>query len=163
MSLIPTWPIAAACLAGGVLLGAGSDHLWMASRVSGLTATLTKERADNKEVLRVREVQRAADERTARANERQLVEAAGLIEQEKTNEIARIRTDSAAAIARLQNRPDRQPARPGGAAPQAPACQGATGAELSRSDAVFLDGEATRADEQRAALSACYRAYDAGP
>lgn len=163
MSILPTWPIAAACLVAGALLGAGADHLYMGGKVERITATLVQERKDHAEQLRVREVQRATDERTARNNERQLVEVNQMIEQDKTNEIARIRDDAAATIARLQNRPDRQPARPGGAAPQAPACQGATGAELSRSDAIFLDGEATRADEQRAALSACYRAYDSVP
>lgn len=153
MSILPTWPIAAVCLALGVAGGALTTRVVYVGKIDKLTAQHTEQ-------LRVREVQRATDERTARNNERQLVEAAGLIEQEKVNEITRIRNDSAAAIARLQNRPDRRPARTGGASPQTPACQGATGAELSRSDAIFLDGESTRADEQRAALSACYAAYD---
>jgi hypothetical protein len=39
-------------------------------------------------------------------------------------------------------------------------CSGSTGAELSRPDAIFLGGEAARADELRTALSACYAAYD---
>lgn len=156
MALIPTWPIAVGTLVIGLAVGAFADHKIMRGRIDKLIAQHTEQ-------LRVREVQRATDERTARNNERQLVEAAGLIEQEKTNEIDRIRRAAADSIARLQNRPDRQPARTGGAAPQASACQGATGAELSRSDAVFLDGEATRADELRAALSSCYKAYDSGP
>lgn len=153
MVLIPTWPIAAVCLAVGVAGGAVATRTVYVGKIDKLTAQHTEQ-------LRVREVQRATDERTARNNERQLVEAAGLIEQEKTNEIDRIRRAAADSIARLQNRPDRQPARTGGAAPQAPACEGATGAELSSRDAIFLAGLAARADEHRAALSACYAAYD---
>lgn len=160
MSILPTWPIAAACLATGALLGAGADHLWMNGKVNRLTETLTAERAAHAEELRKREVQRGVDERAARSAEHQMAEAIGIVEQEKINEIDRIRRAAADSIARLQNRPDRQPASTGGTGPQTPACQGATGAELSRPDAIFLDGEATRADEHRAALSACYAAYD---
>ena len=39
-------------------------------------------------------------------------------------------------------------------------CTGVTGAELSRSDAEFLVGEAARADEIRAGLAACYAVID---
>lgn len=41
------------------------------------------------------------------------------------------------------------------------ACAGADGRELSREDAGFLAREAARAEEQRAALEACYRFVDA--
>ena len=41
------------------------------------------------------------------------------------------------------------------------ACAGADGRELSRPDAEFLAREAARAEEQRAALEACYRFVDA--
>ena len=46
--------------------------------------------------------------------------------------------------------------------PEAPRanCAGATGAELSRSDAEFLVGEAARADTIRAGLTACYQVMD---
>ena len=40
-------------------------------------------------------------------------------------------------------------------------CAGATGAELSRTDAEFLAREAARADQHRAGLDACYAWADA--
>jgi hypothetical protein len=54
------------------------------------------------------------------------------------------------ALERLRKRPERLPedARA--------ACEGGTGAELSGQDAGFLEREAARADELRAALDACY-------
>jgi hypothetical protein len=58
-----------------------------------------------------------------------------------------------AALAGLRDRPER-PAVPASGA-GAEACQGATGTSLSRSDAEFLVGEASRADELRAALERC--------
>lgn len=153
MSIVPTWPIAAVCLAVGLAGGATATRAIYVGKIDKIQLQHTEE-------LRQREVQRAADEAKARNIERQLVEVNSLIEQEKTNEIDRIRRDSAAAIARLQNRPDRKPASAGSLPGPAPSCEGATGAELSRPDAVFLSGEAARADEQRAALAACYQAYD---
>jgi hypothetical protein len=154
MSLVPTWPIAVGTLVIGLLAGAYADHTVMSARIDKLNAAHSEE-------LRQREVQRAADELKARNNERQMTEAVGLAEQEKTDEIAKVRTTAAADIARLQNRPDRKPIAAGGVPQAAAACAGSTGAELSRPDAEFSLGLATRADEQRAALSACYKAYDA--
>lgn len=58
-----------------------------------------------------------------------------------------------AAIASLRNRPERAAVPASGAG--AETYQGATGAQLSRSDAEFLAGEAARADELRAALERC--------
>lgn len=153
MSLIPTWPFVAGALIVGTLAGGYADHLVLESRIDKLNVAHAEE-------LRQREVQRATDERTARNNERQMTEAVGLAEQEKTDEIARIRITAAADVARLQNRPDRKPAAAGGVPQATPACQGATGADLSKSDSEFLVGEAARADELRTALAACYRAYD---
>lgn len=153
MKLIPTWPIAAVCLALGVAAGAVSTRLVYVARIDKITAAHT-------ETLRQREAQRVRDEVAARNEERRLVLRAGEIEQVKNDEIATVRGALAAANARVQNRPDRQPARAGNVPGTTPACQGSTGAELSRQDASFLVGEAARGDELRAALSACYRAYD---
>lgn len=153
MSILPTWPIAAGTLVIGLVAGAYVDHNIMAGRIDKMTAA-------HAETLRQREVKRAADEATARSNERQMTEAIGLIEQGKTDEIARIRNAAADTVARLQNRPDRQPARTGGVPQAATACKGATGAELSRQDATVAVGIARDADEQREALKACYAAYD---
>jgi len=65
----------------------------------------------------------------------------------------RLRTD----LDSLRNRHERATNVSAGARP---ACTGATGAELSRSDAGFLVGEAARADEIRAGLAACYAVID---
>lgn len=58
------------------------------------------------------------------------------------------------ALERLRKRPERRPE------PARAACEGGTGAELSGPDAGFLEREAARADELRAALSACYQWID---
>lgn len=54
------------------------------------------------------------------------------------------------ALRELRDRADRRPES------AAPSCQGATGRELSRPDAEFLEGFAARAESQRAALIQCY-------
>lgn len=160
MALVPSWPVAAACLLAGALLGAGADHLWVAPKVADRDAQIAKMNLDHREELRVREVKRGDDEREARAKERELTARAGQIEQEKINEVAKINARLADALGRLQSRPDRQPAAASGVPQAATACQGSTGAELSRQDGGFLNGEAARANEIRAALGACYQAYD---
>ena len=102
------------------------------------------------------------------ADKRKSVEQALTIEranQEKANAAIRkqasdqaiINTRLRADLASLRNRPERTAdlsAIPGAR------CSGATGAELSRSDAEFLVGEAARADEIRAGLAACYAVID---
>lgn len=161
MSILPTWPIAAGALAAGIALGAGADHLWMDTRLSREETRYAKLVTGQTEQERQRQAQRALDERKAREDEQKAARKAAEAEQEKVNEIARIRADSAAAIARVSNRPDRKPTPASGLPQATAACQGTTGAELSRSDAEFLIGEAARADNLRAALSACYAVYDA--
>lgn len=87
-------------------------------------------------------------------------------QQEKTNAalktqaaaMARINTGLRRDLDGLRNRPERPADLPEIARA---ACQGTTGAELSRPDAEFLVGEAARADEQRAGLDACYQVMDA--
>jgi hypothetical protein len=84
------------------------------------------------------------------------------VNQEKANERANrleesrrgIQSRLDVALERLRHRPDRMPdaARPN--------CQGATGVELSRPDAEFLEREAARADRIRAALGTCYEHVD---
>ena len=58
------------------------------------------------------------------------------------------------ALERLRKRPERLPE------PARASCEGGTGAELSGPDAGFLEREAARADELRAALGACYQWID---
>ena len=101
-------------------------------------------------------------------DKRKSIELALTIEranQEKANaairtqaaEQAAINTRLRADIAGLRNRPER-PADLSSIS--VTRCTGATGAELSRSDAEFLVGEAARADEIRAGLAACYAVID---
>lgn len=153
MSILPTWPIAAGALAIGLAMGAYVDHKVMSARIEKMEAASAEQE-------RVRQVQRAADERAAREKEQQWAARAGQIEQEKLDEINRIRSDSAAAIARLSNRPTRVPASTGGVPQAAPACTGATGAQLYREDATVALRIAGDADEHRAALAACYKWAD---
>jgi len=156
MSLIPTWPTAVGALAVGLAAGAYADHTVMAGRVAKIEATQAK-------AAEARSLEYARLSGAARIREQEQAAAAGRVEQEKENEIARVRAAGAAELnsERMRRRAER-PAAPAGGVPQAtPACPGATGAELYRPDALFLVGVAQRADEQRAALAACYGAYDA--
>ena len=57
-------------------------------------------------------------------------------------------------LGELRQRPARLPDPPA-------ACQGTTGAELSRQDAEFLAREAARADKLRISLETCYQQYEA--
>lgn len=153
MSIVPTWPIAAGALVLGMAGGFWIEHTRLGAKIDQMVA-------DSAEAERQRQLVRADDEREAREKEQRLAQRAGQIEQEKQDAISKIRSDSAAAIARLQQRPDRKPAGASGVPAPAPACAGSTGAELSSRDSVFLAGLAARADEHRAALQACYRWAD---
>lgn len=154
MSLIPTWPL----VVGGLLLGAAGgaalDHTIMAGRIDRMERAAADVERQRAEVY-------AADQVAARTTEQKRAERVGQIEQGKQDEINRIAARYAADLDGLRLRANRKPAPGGGTSPAAPTCQGTTGAELSRPDAEFLVGEATRADTQRAALAACYGAYDA--
>jgi hypothetical protein len=88
-------------------------------------------------------------ERAAHAREIKLQEAANEIGRQYQIDRSRISTDLADALERLRERPERMPE------PARAACSGGTGAELSSQDAGFLEREAARADELRAALQAC--------
>lgn len=153
MTLLPSWPTVLAGIIVGVLIGGYADHTYMTHKLDKLvTADAEQERA--------RQVQRAADEVTARNKEQSWVDIIGQNEQEHQNEVAKIRAAGAAAIAGVQNRPDRQPTGTGGVRQTSTDCKGATGAELSRPDSEFLIRLGQRADEQRAALNTCYSAYE---
>jgi hypothetical protein len=96
--------------------------------------------ADQKDKARLKEqeLQGAVDEITKQSKKRQ--DAI----QRKLND----------ALDGLRNRPDRLPED------SRSSCQGATGAELSRPDSTFLEGEAARADRLREALGTCYEYAD---
>jgi hypothetical protein len=101
-------------------------------------------------------------------DKRKAVEAALLTErtfQEKANAALRQQAADQAAIntrlrtdlASLRDRPERTSNLP---TVSGSGCQGATGAQLSRSDAGFLVGVAARADEISSGLIACYAVVD---
>ena len=95
------------------------------------------------EVERLQAVEQA---RQVEANWQTNVEALQEIHRE---EVTRLSADLERARHELRNRPDRMPEA------SRQACAGATGAELSRPDAEFLVGEASRADQLRADLEVC--------
>src|SRR6185503_8568699 len=154
MSLLPTWPIAVGALVLGMAGGAWIDHTVMAGRIA-------KAEAAHADVLRQIAQVQAQDEKESRDKEQAWAKRVGQVEQENKDENARIADRYAAQLDSLRKRADRRPAHTGGVPEATDTCQGATGAELSRSDAGFLAGLAARADQHRAALDACYRAYDA--
>lgn len=78
-----------------------------------------------------------------------------VLEQVKNEQVNAIRGRLDVALGILRERPERGPDVPGAAA----TCRGASGAELSRPDSEFLEREAARADELRAALGQCQAAY----
>jgi hypothetical protein len=164
MSILPTWPIAAGCsviaLAVGVAVGAGADHLWMAPKVAKITKDYNDLVTSNKEAARVAQVKRGDDERAAREKEKAQAKAVAQIEQEKQDAIANVRSDADALIARLRKQAASKPANPGGVPPSGPACQSTVGAIVPERGGENLVRLAERADQQRAALGACYQAYD---
>lgn len=153
MSILPTWPIAAGALVIGLAVGAYADHKVMQSRIDKITIAHTEE-------LRVREVKRADDERAARTREQLLASQIGLIEQEKQNAITTASTTANALIERLRKQAASKPANPSGVPQAAPACETTAGPVVPIGTGTDLVALAERADQQRAALSACYQAYD---
>lgn len=100
----------------------------------------------------------ATEARTIERKEQETVNHALRTQNETLADVAhRLRND----LERLRRRPERSQQSAGVSAAPGPACQGATGAELSRPDAEFLVREAARADELRAGLVACYAVIDA--
>lgn len=114
-------------------------------------------------------IERTAWEARIEKERADAAEAARKVEhdqQEKVNATLRKQNETLAGVNAglrrdldgLRNRPERPADLP--ATPR-PSCEGATGAELSRTDAEFLVRQAARADEQRAGLVACYEFIDA--
>ena len=75
------------------------------------------------------------------------------IRKAKDAQIANINSQLADALIGLRNRPNRSQSSSNG--------QNGTGTALSAEDAEFLIREASRADQIRAGLQACYSQYDA--
>lgn len=127
---------AIALIFGGYAWGSSAKNTYWLSRINADKAAavqqaLTSERA-NQEKANAAIRQQAADQ--AAINNR-------------------LRSD----LAGLRDRPERTVSL---SAVSGSSCSGATGAQLSRSDAGFLVGEAARADEIRAGLIACYTVID---
>lgn len=106
------------------------------------TMAYMRDKAENEKALEV--AQAVIVEAARRAKE------AARINQEHSDEVARISSQRDAALERLRKRAARLPE------PARAACQGSTGAELSGEDSAVLVREAARADELRGALRACY-------
>lgn len=143
--MIPTpWLILAGvlALAGAFVYG---DHVGTIRERTDWTARIEQARAEAAEA--------------ARAAERQQQEVVNNVLREQNDRIHSVNAGLRRDLDGLRHRPPRhadpvpEPARA--------ACQGGTGAELSREDAGFLVGEAARADELRAGLAACYAVIDA--
>jgi hypothetical protein len=92
-----------------------------------------------------------ARESTARKVEASWAAQIAQARSTRDDEIDRINGRLADALERLRKRPERMPEA------SRATCQGATGAELSGPDGGFLEREAARADDLRAALAECYR------
>lgn len=101
----------------------------------------------------------AAVASSAREQERAQQEKINASLKQQAGALARINDGLRADLDGLRNRPGRAD---GVSDAARVACAGGTGAELSGPDAVFLAGEAARADALRAGLEACYAALEAG-
>ena len=103
------------------------------------------------------EQQRADAEAKAREQEKTWQEAANAIVKNQDAKLAAARRSLATALDSLRDRPVRPPANTEASGPSS-SCGLGTG--LCREDAGFLAREASRADEIRAGLEACYTFID---
>ncbi|MEN9885704.1 MAG: hypothetical protein RL758_282 [Pseudomonadota bacterium] len=93
----------------------------------------------------------------AKRREDALSASAAIQQKEHDEQVTAIRARLDRALISLRQRAARRPDVPTAAA----ACKGATGADLSGPDGIFLAREAARAERLRGALAACYQQYDA--
>ena len=96
--------------------------------------------------------QQAAQEKVVRDKEHQYQADADKIRKEKDDQIRAINDQLADALVSLRKRPSR--------AAEASNGQNCNGSGLYAEDAEFLIREASRADQIRVALQACYNQYD---
>lgn len=97
--------------------------------------------------------QQSAQEKVIRDKEHQYQSAADNIRTEKDAQIKAINDKLVDAISELRKRPSRAAETSNG--------QNCNGTGLYAEDAEFLIREASRADQIRVALNACYQQYDA--
>jgi hypothetical protein len=95
-------------------------------------------------------------EAATRQKEAENQAATDQIRKEKDAQISAINTQLANALIELRNRPSRIAQ----SASNGQTSVGCTGATLFAEDAEFLEREASRADDIRVALDACYKQYD---
>ena len=139
-TLNPWVLLGAMAIAIGLLFG---GYLWGDSARN--TAWLAKTETDKRKAIEsALIVERANQEKANAAIRKQAADQAAIN--------TRLRAD----LAGLRHRPERTGNLP---TVSGHSCSGATGAELSRSDAGFLVGEAARADQTRLALIQCQKAY----
>jgi len=96
---------------------------------------------------------KAEEIKNAREKEHQLQDVTDQIRKDKDAQINAINSQLANALIELRNRPSRTSQISSNG-------QSGTGATLFAEDAEFLVREATRADQIRTALDACYKQYD---
>jgi hypothetical protein len=97
--------------------------------------------------------QQSAQEKVIRDKEHQYQADADKIRKEKDDQINAINSQLVDAISQLRSRPSRSTEASNG--------KSCNGASLYAEDAEFLIREASRADQIRVALQACYKQYDA--
>ncbi|MGZ9713890.1 hypothetical protein ACXX82_24135 [Glaciimonas sp. GNP009] len=83
------------------------------------------------------------------------------VNDDRNKKIAAINDRLSAALYELRARPARRGNADSEGAGTTGQCAGASGAELSRPDAGFLEGEAARADQYVIELNGCHKEYDA--
>ena len=96
---------------------------------------------------------KAEEIKNAREKEHQMQDATEQIRKDKDAQINAINNQLANALVELRNRPSRTSQISSNG-------QNGTGSTLFAEDAEFLVREATRADQIRTALDACYKQYD---
>jgi hypothetical protein len=96
---------------------------------------------------------KAEEIKNAREKEHQIQDATDQIRKDKDAQINAINNQLANALVELRNRPSRTSQISSNG-------QNGTGSTLFAEDAEFLVREATRADQIRTALDACYKQYD---
>ena len=99
---------------------------------------------------------KAEEVKNAREKEHQQQDATDQIRKDKDAQISAINNQLANALIELRNRPSRASQ----STVNGQVTCGNTGASLSAKDSEFLVREASRADQIRVALEACYAQYD---
>jgi hypothetical protein len=150
--------IAYTALAIIIAAGVAGAYGYMRGEESGRLQVQAKWDAERAELESIH----ARDQQIAREREKLMQQTADRLRQEKDLEIRNLNARSAALNNSLRDRSSR-PTNPVSAVPSTtsvgPTAASCTGAGLSREDAEFLAGEATRADELRVALKQCQAQY----